>query len=276
MKQSERIIGLVAGIIAIFAFVTGIQSIRQLRESARPSAGHDASVRAPSQFVGRWDGYRSYGTQQIDSSTGKVVGEQERYEEKASDEIIVEAVGTNRYRVRHSYKDGAFSDEGLFSLVGSKLVRDGNSRDFYKFAIPTIWRAPDGIIKYSDGVGELRLEPQSTQVSTDFVGLWLLESENRYLKITQNDQNTFELSEGSARQSTSDGVRMEPYGIRWIPPVLLKLTDGALRGPPPNSISGELTIQLLTSGEIRYSIDFGNENSRAWKARRIMDLTDQR
>jgi hypothetical protein len=282
---AERLLNIVAAILAVFVFVTGIQSLKQcsrspeqpeVMRSSAPTApttrGIDSAVAAQGDsFLGEWDGYLARWHQNLQD--GKVIGWTQYYPKEPEEEIVVTAAGRNAYSVRHRYKDGSVDDTHIFIYRDGKLVRDGKWSDFYKGQIPTIWRAPDGTAKYVDGVSDLRLRRRGGEVKTSFVGLWFLKSRNMYFKISARDGNQFALSPGTGDQS-GEYAQTHADGIEWQPPITLSLTDGELRGVPPNFPSGDLIIKLQGDVELSYTEDFGNGNRSTGIARRIMVSPD--
>lgn len=273
-SRSERILAVIGALLAIFVFVTGIQSVRQLRSpkkergtSSAPNGGAGVPAEKAAIFLGAWDGYLSEWRQNLDRS-GKVVGETQRYEDTPSEEIFVTAKGDGSYIVRHRYKNGPLDETSLFVFRDGKLVREGTWRDFYKGQVPTIWRTPDGTVKYIDGVSELRLKPRHGQGVDAFDGLWLVNSEHLYLKIA---------AIGSDKAAMSPGITDRPGkyaqthadGIEWQPPVTLHLVNGELRGEAPSTPGAELSIVLRGTVELLYTVDYGNGNRTTTVGRRI-------
>lgn len=268
MSTGERALSVVAAVIAIFVFVTGTQSLRQTRGSASPVPAEAAARTDASGLEGHWDGYLSTWRQEVDPKTGQVTGEKQSYEATPSEEIIVVSKGDNRFEVTHKHKDGSFQATGPFTYRDGKLAQSGSPYSYYKGQIPTVWRTPDGTVKYIDGVCDLKLTRQLIPRWESFVGVWLIKSESRYLRITAKGGASFELSEGTGERSGT--FASAPSGINWRPPVGLTLIDNTLQGVPPEFLEGNLILTLQTDEKLRYTTDFGGNNKNTVDAVKLI------
>src|SRR5436305_10864169 len=195
----ERLVNFAGAVIAILIFITGVQSLREWRKALntervdaaeRQVAPHQqpeaarttATPEGGAVFVGTWDGYLLTGRPNVDAATGKFTSWTSFEEHTPSEEIIVKVVGNNKYNVTHRRRDGSFQGTDTFTFHDGKLTAPGSPYEYYKGAIPTIWRTPDGMVKYIDGVSDLKLKRHVDAAPASFVGLWLIKTENRYLK----------------------------------------------------------------------------------------------
>jgi hypothetical protein len=261
----ERLVSFAAAVIAIGVFITGVQSLREWRNALKIADTSDNGT----AFVGAWDGYLLTGRPDVDAVTGKLTGWTSFEEDTPSEEIIVKTAGDNKYAVTHRRKDGSFQGTDTFTFHDGKLTAPGSPYEYYKGSIPTIWRTPDGTVKYIDGVSDLKLKRHSDADPASFVGLWLIQPENRYLKITTSGGESFELSSGGA---PSGEYPHEGAEIQWLPPVGLRLINGNLEGSPPDFLDGHITITSSRRGELRYVLDFGGGNRKILTAKRIAEL----
>jgi hypothetical protein len=252
-----------------------------------PASVPDADADAES-LVGSWNGYRSSFTQVVDERSGKVVGEKQSYDTSPSEEIVVVHINGHLYQVTHRYKDGSFSGTDTFTSTCGKLVH-GDWRTSYKGTVPTIWRSPDEIVRYEDGVSGLRLVPQAESnegarrpagargrravvggnidsPARSFLGCWLITSEGVYLFVSMSSDGSVLLSEGTARP---DQVLVD--GVLWNPPSQVRVSHGRLEGITSRLIGDTpVTMELTGPNELTYRWGgLSPEVPSVWTAKRI-------